>query len=279
MVVRTSTPLIDKLRYDIVALMLSDHPSDCLTCPQNNRCDLQQVAAYVGLREQLFAGEKHRLPLDDSNPFYVRDLERCILCGKCVRTCDEIQNRRAIHYAHRGFATKIAAELDRDVRQSTCEFCGQCVSKCPVGALYTVAEWEHGLPTSSTKTLCAYCGVGCGLLLQTRGNKIIGALGDPDNPASRGRTCVKGYFGHDFVNHPDRLTTPLIKRNGKFVEATWNEALDLVAHRLAEIKQERGSRAIGILSSAKCTNEENYLLQKLGRAVLGTNNVDHCARL
>ena len=165
------------------------------------------------------------------------------------------------------------------MRQSTCEFCGQCVSKCPVGALYTVAEWEHGLPTGSTKTICTYCGVGCGLLLQTRGNQIIGALGDPDNPASHGRTCVKGRFGYDFVNHPDRLTTPLIKRRGKFAEATWNEALDLVAQQLAEIKQEHGSHAIGILSSAKCTNEENYLLQKLGRAVLGTNNVDHCARL
>jgi predicted molibdopterin-dependent oxidoreductase YjgC len=279
MVVRTSSPLIDKLRRNIVALMLSDHPSDCLSCPQNNRCELQQVAAYLGLRDLPFAGEKHSLPLDDSNPFYVRDLERCILCGRCVRTCDEIQNRRAIHYAYRGFATKIATELDRDVRESTCEFCGQCVSKCPVGALYTVAEWDHGLPTGSTKTICTYCGVGCGLILQTRGNLIVGALGDAENPASEGRTCVKGRFGYDFVNHPDRLTTPLIRESGKLVEATWDQALDYVADRLAEIKRQHGGDAIGVLSSAKCTNEENYLLQKFTRAVLGTNNVDHCARL
>ena len=279
MVVHTSTPLIDRLRHNIVALMLSDHPDDCLSCPQNNRCELQRVAAYVGLREMPFSGEKRSLPLDQSNPFYVRDLERCILCGKCVRTCDEIQNRRAIHYAYRGLATRIATELDRDVRESLCEFCGQCVSKCPVGALYTWDEFRHGLPTASTRTTCAYCGVGCGLVLQTRGGRIIGALGDHENPVNRGRTCVKGRFGYDFANHPDRLDTPLVRRDGELVEATWDEALDLVAGKLAEIREEHGGDAIAVLSSAKCTNEENYLLQKFTRAVLGTNNIDHCARL
>ncbi len=279
MVVRTSSPLIDKLRRSIVELLLSDHPSDCLSCPQNNRCDLQRIAAYVGLRRQRFVGEKRSLPIDNSNPFYVRDLERCILCGKCVRTCDEIQNRRAIHYAYRGLGTKIAVELDRDMRESICEFCGQCVSKCPVGALYTRAEFEHGLPTGSTRTICSYCGVGCGLILQTRGQLIIGALGDHDNPVSRGRTCVKGRFGYDYVNHPDRLTSPLIKREGRFVEASWDEALELAASKLVDIKQKHGGDAVAVLSSAKCTNEENYLMQKFTRAVLGTNNIDHCARL
>ncbi|MBC7261967.1 MAG: molybdopterin-dependent oxidoreductase, partial [Chloroflexi bacterium] len=214
-----------------------------------------------------------------SNPFFVRDLERCILCGKCVRTCDEIQNRQAIHYAYRGMATKIAAELDRDMLYSLCEFCGQCVSKCPVGALYTWDEFKYGLPTKSVRTICSYCGVGCGLVLQTRGQLIIGALGDHENPVNGGRTCVKGRFGYSFVNHPDRLTTPLIKQDGKFIQASWDEALDFVADRLAEIKQRHGGDAIAVLSSAKCTNEENYLLQKFTRAVLGTNNIDHCARL
>ena len=279
MIVRTTSPLLDKVRRNIVQLMLSDHPSDCLSCPMNNRCELQRVAAYVGVREQRFAGEKRSLPLDDSNPFFVRDLERCILCGTCVRTCDEIQNRRAIHYAYRGLATKISVELDRDLLESTCEFCGQCVAKCPVGALYTKSEFEHGSPTGITRTICAYCGVGCGLVLQTRGAKVIGALGDFDSPVNNGATCVKGRFGYDFIHHPDRLTTPLIKRNGKLEEATWDEALDLVAKRLAAIKTRHGGDSIAVLSSAKCTNEENYLLQKLTRAVLETNNVDHCARL
>jgi predicted molibdopterin-dependent oxidoreductase YjgC len=134
-------------------------------------------------------------------------------------------------------------------------------------------------PSHETRTICPYCGVGCGLILQTRGNLIVGALGDPENPASGGRTCVKGHFGCDFVNHPDRLTTPLIRRDGEFVEATWDETLDYVADRLAQIAMKHGGDAIAVLSSAKCTNEENYLLQKFTRAVLGTNNLDHCARL
>jgi len=279
MVIRTTSATLEQVRRSIVELLLSDHPTDCLSCPRNNRCDLQRVAAYMGLREQRFHGEKHPAVLDNSNPFYIRDLERCILCGKCVRTCDEIQNRRAIHYAYRGLKTKIAAELDRDVRDSLCEFCGQCVTKCPVGALYTRSEFEHGSPTGVTKTICPYCGVGCGLILETRGSLIIGAVGDRDNPVNQGRTCVKGRFGYDFVNHPDRLTTPLIKRGGQFVPGTWDEAMDLVADKLVGIKKQCGGDSIAVLSSAKCTNEENYLLQKFTRAVLETNNIDHCARL
>ena len=279
MVVRTSNPLIDKLRRNIVELLLSDHPEDCLTCVQNNRCELQKVAAYVGVRQMRFQGGKHSYDLDDSNPFYHRDLDRCILCGKCVRTCDELQHLGAIHYAYRGFETKISAVLDRPVADSTCESCGQCVDKCPVGALCTLAQQLHGLPTSETRTICAYCGVGCGLCLQTRGGQVIGVRGDHDNPINWGRTCVKGRFGYEFIGHPDRLTKPLIKKDGSFVEAEWDEALGLVADRFREIRDQDGGAALGVLTSAKCTNEENYLLQKFARAVLGTHSVEHCARL
>jgi formate dehydrogenase alpha subunit len=333
MVVRTSSDLIDRTRRNIVELLLSNHPEDCLTCPQNGRCDLQEVAAYVGVRQRRFRGEKSAYPIDSSNPFYEQDLNRCILCGKCVRTCDEIQGRGAIHYAYRGFQTKIAAPLDRSLAQSTCESCGQCVVKCPVGALRTKSMVRFGRPTGETATTCTYCGVGCGLILETRDGRIIGARGNPASP-TQGRTCVKGAFGYGFVNHPDRLTTPLIRRewrmeNGKwkcemrnakcemtgtpdsgqsairnpqfrairnpqsaipgnpqsairnpqFREATWDEALSLVAQRLAETKETHGSHAVGFFASAKCTNEENYLIQKFARAVIGTNNVDHCARL
>ena len=279
MVVRTSSPRIDSIRRNIVELLLSDHPTDCLTCQQNNRCELQKVAAYVGVRQMRFKGEKRSYAIDDSNPFYARDLERCILCGKCVRVCDEIQGRNSIYYAYRGLKTTIATVMDRPVAKSNCESCGQCVDKCPVGALYPKSNMRYGLPTGETKTICPYCGVGCSLILETRNNYVIAVRGDPDGPANQGRTCVKGHFGHEFIHHPDRLTQPLIRQGGELVKSSWDQALDLVATKLAQIKTEHGGNAIGVLTSAKCTNEENYLAQKFVRAVLGTNNIDHCARL
>jgi len=279
MVVRTSSPLINKLRRNIVELMLSDHPEDCLTCPQNNRCELQQVAAYVGVREIRFRGEKRHYTIDDSNPFFERDLERCILCGKCVRVCEEVQGRSAIHFAYRGLETKIATVLDLPIDQSVCESCGQCVAKCPTGALHTKASLQYGLPTHEVNTTCGYCGVGCGLILQIRDNRIIGIEGDQNSPVNWGRLCVKGSYGYGYVHHPDRLTSPLIRKDGEFQEATWDEALELVVERLANIVETDGPDAVAFLSSAKCTNEENYLLQKLSRGVIGTNNIDHCARL
>lgn len=279
MVVTTSSPRIDRMRRNIVELLLSDHPSDCLTCPQNGRCDLQQVAAYVGVRQMRFVGEKRSYGIDDSNPFFERDLDRCILCGKCVRVCEEIQGRNAIYFAYRGFETKISAGLDQPLIESICESCGQCVAVCPVGALRAKKSLDVGLPTGETTTICPYCGVGCGLVLETRDNQIIGARGDHENPVNRGQTCVKGLFGWDFVGNPERLTAPLIRRNGQLVEASWDEALDLVADRFVELAEEHGSDAVAFLSSAKCTNEENYLVQKLSRGLMGTNNVDHCARL
>jgi predicted molibdopterin-dependent oxidoreductase YjgC len=279
MVVKTSSSRIDSIRRNLVELLLSDHPSDCLICPQNNRCELQALAAYLGVRQMRFDGQKRSYPIDDSNPFYERNLERCILCGKCVRVCDEIQGRNSIYYVYRGLDTKIAAVMDRPVATSNCESCGQCVDKCPVGALYPKAMMRYGLPTGETTTICPYCGVGCSLILETRGEHVIGARGDPNGPANQGRSCVKGHWGYEFVNHEDRLTQPLIKKDGAFVESTWDEALDLVASRLAQIKAKHGADSIGVLTSAKCTNEENYLAQKFARAVLGTNNIDHCARL
>jgi predicted molibdopterin-dependent oxidoreductase YjgC len=279
MVVTTSSPRLDQVRRNIVELLLSDHPSDCLTCQQNNRCELQAIAAYLGVRQMRFEGERRDYAIDDSNPFYARDLERCILCGKCVRVCDEIQGRHSIYFAYRGLRTKIAAVMDRPVGQSNCESCGQCVDKCPTGALYPKAHMHHGLPTAETRTICPYCGVGCSLILETRGNEIIGARGDPEGAANQGRTCVKGHFGYEFVNHPDRLAQPLIRKEGLLVESSWDEALDLVADRFSEIKKAYGGDAFGVFASAKYTNEENYLAQKLARAVLGTNSVDHCARL
>ncbi|MBC7237313.1 MAG: formate dehydrogenase subunit alpha [Chloroflexi bacterium] len=267
------------MRRTIVELLLSDHPKDCLVCSNNGRCELQRVAAYVGVRQVRFQGERRSAKVDHSNPFFERDEERCILCGKCVRVCDEIQGRHAIDYAYRGLKTKVATGLDRPINESTCESCGQCVQLCPTGALRTKNSVRYGAPTHEETTICPYCGVGCGLILEIRGDRIIDVRGDPDNPVSHGSTCVKGRFGWDYVEHEERFTKPLVRKGGVYVEAGWDEVLDLVADRFAEIVRRHGPDALAFLSSAKCTNEENYLVQKLARGVIGTNNVDHCARL
>ncbi len=278
MVVRTTSSLIDSVRRTLVELLMANGHGDCLTCPANQRCELQKVAAYVMPQEGRFRGVEPAHPWDESNPFFTLDMNRCILCGKCVRTCDEIQFLHALDLAYRGYETKVSPDFDQPWVESICENCGQCEAKCPVGAIYERARLE-GAPSAETRTICAYCGVGCGLYLLTRGERVVGVRGDPENPVNEGRLCVKGRFGYDFINHPERLTSPLIKEGGRFVESTWEEALDLVARRLSEIKKEHGPEAIAVLASAKATNEENYLIQKFARAVIGCNNIDHCARL
>jgi len=291
MTVHTTSPTIEINRRATMNLLLSDHPLDCLHCVKNMRCDLQDVAAYVGVRDQPYQGERRAYDLDDSNPFYGRDLEKCILCGKCVRTCDELQVRQSIHFGFRGFATKITAPYDLPMWESTCESCGRCVDMCPTAALYDKAWLDTGLPTGETKTVCSYCGVGCGLILQTRNGHITSVRGDRDNQVNEGHTCVKGRYGWEYVQHPDRVKKPLVRQYlldggikpkgklGDWVKTDWDTALNITAKKLMEARDHHGADSIGVLTSAKCTNEENYLMNKLARQVLGTNNIDHCARL
>ncbi len=281
MEVLTESPQVVEARRFVLELLLSDHPQDCLTCEANGDCELQDLAYRYQVKRSRFQGEVHRYPLDEANPFIARDMTKCILCRRCVGACHDIQAVDAIGLAHRGFDTKVAAAFDASLQDSTCVFCGQCVAVCPVGALteknarFLGRSWEMTRVT----TVCPYCGVGCLLDLNVKDNRIIKVTSNWEGPANRGATCVKGRFGYEFVHSPDRLTRPLIKADGAFVEASWEEALDLVARRLAEIKGQHGPDSLAVLASAKCTNEENYLLQKFARAVLGTNNVDHCARL
>ncbi len=271
MVVRTETPALMKARRMTMELLLSDHPANCLVCKKNQRCDLQKLAAYLGITERRLPVTDRTGLIDESNPFFERDMEKCILCGRCVRTCDEVTQVNAIDFLNRGFSTKIGVFMDRPLAESPCVSCGECLAACPTGAL---AEKEYyALPNREVRTVCTYCGCGCTLFLQMRGDRIVGVRGDPANDGSQGHLCVKGRFGYDFVHHPDRLTTPLIRKEGKLEPATWDEALELVATKFAE---HRG--AFAALASAKCTNEENYLLQKFTRAVMGTNDIDHCAR-
>ncbi len=277
MVVKTTTPYIERLRRTVVELLLSDHPNDCMVCEKSGDCTLQELAYFYDLRDNRFWGERRQYEGSDENPFIERDMEKCILCGKCVRVCSEIQGVGAIEIAYRGFGAKVCPPFERELK---CEFCGQCVSVCPTGAL-SGKQWSgkgRQKDINEVKTVCPYCGCGCNLTLHISRNSVIRVSSDPDSP-NEGWLCVKGRFGLDFINSPDRLKTPLIKRNGTFEEVSWQEALDHVSEKLYEIKTEYGPDSIGGLSSARCTNEENYLFQKFMRAVIGTNNVDHCARL
>jgi len=272
MEVRTDSPEIENNRRAIIELMLADHPSDCTSCAANLSCDLQKIAAYLGIDRVRFRRMGKNLPLDESNPFFVRDMNKCILCGRCVRTCGDLQGVGAIDYVGRGDLTVVGTFKDMPIAETICESCGECVVRCPTGAL---AKRERKRPTKQIRTVCPYCATGCGLILGVRGGRIVSVEGDALSPVNRGSLCVKGRFGYDFIQSPERLTTPLIKRDGEFVKATWDEALDLVASRFA---QYRGD-SFAAVGPARATNEENYLVQKFARAVMATNNVDNCARL
>jgi predicted molibdopterin-dependent oxidoreductase YjgC len=277
MEVATSTPQLESLRKLVLELLISDHPNDCMVCEAAGSCTLQSLAYAYGVRGQDYPGERRTYAQRDGNPFIVRDLEKCVLCGRCVKVCEEVQGVEAIDFGYRGFKSKICTAYEEDL---DCEFCGQCVAVCPTGALTGRAGAGKGRlgDTHQVDTVCAFCGTGCVLTAHVRDNEIVRISSKP-GLWNEGWLCVKGRFGHPYVKSPDRLTKPLIKRNGVFEEATWEEALSLVASRLLRIQAKHGADAIGGLSSARCTNEENYLFQKFMRAAVGTNNVDHCARL
>ena len=292
MVVHTETPKVHQARLVAMELIMANHIGDCLTCAKNQQCELQRVARYVGIEQEHFDRLRKStrvLPIDTSHPAFDRDHNKCILCARCVRACHEIAGVGAIDLAYRGLAAKVSTFGDKPIHESICESCGECISRCPTGALLPKRTRQA---TRQVKTICTYCGVGCSMFLGVRGNEIVDVQGDRESPVNKGGLCVKGRFGFDFVSHPSRLSKPLIRKEGQgkdikvdgnfrevFREATWDEALDLVARKLSQIKEHHGADSIGVLSSAKCTNEENYLLQKFTRAVIGTNNIDHCARL
>jgi predicted molibdopterin-dependent oxidoreductase YjgC len=276
MEVETSNEAIERMRRTIVELLLSDHPNDCMVCEKAGDCTLQELAYFYNLRENRFWGQRRQYSDHDANPFVAREMEKCILCGKCVRVCSEVQGLGAIDIANRGFNAKVCPPFEKDLE---CEFCGQCISVCPTGAL-TGKGWT-GLgrqkDIKEVVTVCPYCGCGCNITLHTSRDRIIRVSSKPDT-INEGWLCPKGRFGYEFTSSPDRLKNPLIKREGKFEEVSWDEALEYAGRKLREIKEKHGPDAIGGLSSARCTNEENYLFQKLMRAAVGTNNVDHCAR-
>jgi predicted molibdopterin-dependent oxidoreductase YjgC len=305
MIVHTESPKVIEARRAILELLLSSGNHNCTIrgaddtewasfqlkvraedgtdelCPVWGDCRLQDLAFRYQVTGKGFPATETRYPMETVNPFIVRDFSRCILCGRCVQACNDVQVNNAINFGYRGSETKIVASGDVPLKDSNCVFCGECVQVCPVGALvekdvrYQHRPWE----TRKIRTTCTYCGVGCQMYLHVKENRVIKVSGAEGFPPNNGSLCVKGRFGYDFIHSPDRLTTPLIREKDRFREAGWDEALDLVAKKFKEIQTRHGSDSIGVLTSARMTNEENYLVQKFTRAVLKTNNIDHCARL
>lgn len=270
----TENPRINRVRKLSAELLIANHEVDCLTCQKNDHCKLQEVSSYLGIQREDLGNLRLRVPelgMDESNPFFTRDLKKCILCGICVRTCSEMLGVHAIDFGFRGYNSKITTFADKPLKESSCVSCGECMVACPVGALVPKETMQ---PAREVKTVCPYCGVGCNLYLGVRGDQVVSARGDLDNSVNKGNLCVKGRFGYKFINHPDRLKKPLIKRNGKFEEVEWDEALEYTAEKLS---QHMGNDFAAI-SSARCPNEDNYVLQKFTRVAMGTNNVDNCAR-
>lgn len=273
--VQTDSPAIYQSRRIAMELLIADHHMDCLACAAANDCDLLKISAYLGIqpdRMERLRPSKKDLPIDKSNPFFQFDPNKCVVCGICVRTCDEIVGLGALGFINRGFKTVIGTFGNKPFTESICESCGECVVRCPVGAL---VPKKPKFASREVQTTCVYCGVGCGIYLGVAGDQIVNVRADRQRPTNEGSLCVKGRYGFNFVNHPDRLTKPLIKKNGEFFEAEWDKALELIASKFGESKGEK----FAALASAKCTNEENYLIQKFTRAVMKTNTVDHCARL
>lgn len=281
MIVNTMTEEVVEARKVILELLLANHPQDCMTCEKTGQCKLQDYAYQYEVRSVTFSGEQTEYEIDDSNPFIERDMSKCILCGKCVRACAEIPEKNIYDFTERGFNTKVTTALDVSLEETDCVYCGSCVAVCPVGAMTPKMMKGVGRPWEVEKVLttCPYCGTGCNFELVVKDGRVVGVESTEKAEINGHALCVKGRFGYNFIHHPDRLTTPLVRKDGELKPASWEEATSLVAEKLNAIKSETGSDAIGALSSARCTNEENYLMNKLMRAVIGTNNLDHCARL
>jgi len=286
MVVRTNTDEIRALRKTTLELLLSEHNPTCTTCDRDGDCLLQDYAYEYQVDEKRFPpvmippGGKNYTA---DNKAIVYDPSKCIRCQRCVKVCAEVQMANALTLKERAGDVQVTTGFDVGLYDSPCEVCGQCVSTCPTGALYERAAVGQGKVKDlvKTRTTCPYCGVGCQLDLNVnrKTGRIVRVTSEAGCVPNDGNTCVKGRFGMEFVAKADRLTTPLVKENGSFREASWDEALDLVVARFTDVKSQYGPDALAGLSSAKTTNEENFIMQKFVRAVFGTNNVDHCARL
>ena len=299
MVVTTDSPRVRQDRQMTLEMMLANHPKECLTCDASGSCELQDLAYEYQVEVPAWGSKGGRYPVDsDPNPFVRVDFNKCILCRRCVQACAEVQGRFVWGVAKRGFDEVISAGAGTTMLEARCESCGQCVAYCPTGALSDKMSYGLGRAHQIRKvtTTCGYCGVGCQFDLNIKDGRVIGVTSNPSAPVNGMALCVKGRYGYDYIHHPDRLTQPKVRRyllnsspkpladqrnspEWEWVDVDWDTALDLTASKLVTTRDEYGADTIGVLTSAKCLNEENYLMNKFARQVVGTNNIDHCARL
>jgi formate dehydrogenase major subunit len=284
MKVRTQTDKLAQLRRGVMELYISDHPLDCLTCPTNGNCELQDMAGVVGLREVRygFEGKNHfQSKKDESNPYFTYDPSKCIVCNRCVRACEETQGTFALTISGRGFDARVSAGQDESFLNSECVSCGACVQACPTATLTEKSVIMMGQAERSVVTTCAYCGVGCSFKAEMKGAEVVRMVPNKDGHANEGHACVKGRFAWGYATHKDRILKPMIRKHitDPWQEVTWDEALQYAASEFRRIQARYGRDSIGGITSSRCTNEETYLVQKLVRAAFGNNNVDTCARV
>jgi formate dehydrogenase alpha subunit len=278
MVINANSPRVIEHRKTIIKLILASHPDSCMVCDKGNRCELRQISSDMGIGISGFQKIPQPATIEEVNPFIERDLSKCILCAKCIRTCQELVVEGAIDYFRRGFVAKPATLNDLPLDTSECTFCGTCVASCPTGALME-KERIYGTTTTATETTCPFCGCGCSICLEVKDNQVVHVTPGKKESVNHGALCAKGSYGCDFVHSLDRLKKPLVKRNKIFEEVSWEEALEQVASGLMRIKEEQGPDSLAVLGSSKCTNEDNYVLQRFARCVLGTNNIDNGSRI
>src|SRR5580692_6865254 len=284
MKVTTQNDKIGNIRRGVMELYISDHPLDCLTCPANGYCELQDMAGAVGLREVRYGykGANHLdAPKDESNPYFTFDASKCIVCSRCVRACDEQQGTLALTIQGRGFDSKVSASQAESFLESECVSCGACIQACPTATLSEKSLIKAGQAEHSVITTCAYCGVGCSFRAEMQGEEVVRMVPNKDGHANHGHSCVKGRFAIGYATHPDRITKPMIRASisDPWKEVSWEEAIAHAASELRRIKKKYGRDSIGGITSSRCTNEETFLMQKLVRAGFGNNNVDTCARV
>lgn len=278
MVVRTESDTIAEVRRAILEFLLINHPLDCPVCDKAGECELQDAVMQYGPPSGRFIEAKRKVPESHDDPILARNMERCIVCTRCVRMCEDVQGASAISMVERGGKTVVEPFSSRSFN---CEYCGNCITACPVGSILSRLYMHSYRPWQMDKeveTICGYCGVGCSFVAQVRDESIKRVIPRIGIGMNNGLLCSKGRFGYGFIEGSGRLKTPLIRRGDVLVESTWDEALDLIAEKLMKIKDSFGGKAIGGIASARCTNEDNYVFQKFMRVACGTNNIDSISR-
>ena len=281
MEVTTETETIRKIRKNIVELLLSNHPNDCMKCEATGNCTLQDLSYEYGVDGSRFEGEQWDLPIREDNPFITFEPNKCILCGRCTRICNEVVMAGTISLTGRGFHSRPETAFGKPRSLDNCEFCGQCVSTCPTGALIDKKGKGKGrsYELKKVRTTCSYCGTGCNFDLNVKDGKVVKVTSAFDAPVNHGNLCIKGRYGYDFIHSFERIKRPLIRKNDRLNEVSWDEALEYSAHKFKSLLKKYGPNSLGAFSSSRCTNEENFLLSKFVRTVFKSNNVDNCARV